>query len=35
MAVETLGEAHSYGWRVTARYVAGKQDGMHRHKERV
>jgi hypothetical protein len=33
MAVETLGEAFSYGWRVTARCAAGKQDGMHRHKE--
>jgi hypothetical protein len=31
--VETLGEAFSYGWRVTARCAAGKQDGMHRHKE--
>jgi hypothetical protein len=35
MAVETLGEALSYGWRVTARCAAGKQDGMHRHKECV
>jgi hypothetical protein len=33
MAVETLGEAFSYGWRVTARCAAGKQDGMHRHRE--
>jgi hypothetical protein len=33
--VETLGEALSYGWRVTARCAAGKQDGMHRHKECV
>jgi hypothetical protein len=33
MAVETLGEALSYGWRVTARCNAGKQDGMHRHPE--
>jgi hypothetical protein len=33
MAVETLGEALSYGWRVTARCAAGKQDGMHRHRE--
>jgi hypothetical protein len=32
MAVETLGEALSYG---TARCAAGKQDGMHRHKECV
>jgi hypothetical protein len=31
MPVETLGEALSYGWRVTARCAAGKQDGMHRH----
>ena len=35
MPVETLGEALSYGWRVTARCAAGKQDGMHRHKECV
>jgi hypothetical protein len=35
MAVEALGEALSYGWRVTARCAAGKQDGMHRHKECV
>ena len=33
MPVETLGEAHSYGWRVTARCAAGKQDGMKRHPE--
>jgi hypothetical protein len=32
--VETLGEAFSYGWRVTARCAAGKH-GMHRHKECV
>jgi hypothetical protein len=24
-----------YGWRVTARCAAGKQEGMHRHKECV
>ena len=30
---ETLGEALSYGWRVTARCAAGKQDAMHRHRE--
>jgi hypothetical protein len=35
MAVESLGEALSYGWRVTARCAAGKQEGMHRHKECV
>jgi hypothetical protein len=35
MAVETIGEALSYGWRLTARCAAGKQDGMHRHKECV
>src|SRR5438132_6344378 len=35
MAAETIGEALSYGWRVTARCAAGKQDGMHRHKECV
>jgi hypothetical protein len=35
MAIETLGEALSYGWRVTARCAAGKQDGMHRHRECV
>jgi hypothetical protein len=34
MAVETLGEAYSCGWRVTAR-AAGKQDGMNRHRECV
>jgi hypothetical protein len=28
MAVETLGEALSYGWRVRARYAYGKHDGM-------
>jgi hypothetical protein len=28
MAVETLGEALSYRWRVTARCAASKQDGM-------
>jgi hypothetical protein len=33
MAVETLGEAHSYGWRITVRCAAGKQDGMKRHRE--
>jgi hypothetical protein len=35
MPVETLGQAFSYGWRVTARCAAGKQDGMSRHKECV
>lgn len=35
MAVETVGQALSYGWRVTARCAAGKQDRMHRHKECV
>jgi hypothetical protein len=33
MPVETLGEALSYGWRVTV--AAGKQDGMHWHMECV
>jgi hypothetical protein len=33
MSVETLGEAHSYGWRITARCAAGKQNGMYRHPE--
>jgi hypothetical protein len=33
--VETLGDALSYGWRVTARCAAGNQDGLHRHKEYV
>ena len=28
MAIETLGEALSYGWRVTARCAHGKRDGM-------
>jgi hypothetical protein len=32
MPVESLGEALSYGWRVTARCAHGKQDGMHRHR---
>jgi hypothetical protein len=31
MPVESLGEALSYGWRVTARCAAGKQEGMTRH----
>jgi hypothetical protein len=35
MAVETLGEARAYGWRIIARCAAGKQDGMHRHRECV
>jgi hypothetical protein len=30
-----LGQAFSYGWRVTARCAAGKQDGISRHKECV
>jgi hypothetical protein len=33
--VETLGEASNRGWRLTARCAAGKQDGMHRHRECV
>jgi hypothetical protein len=33
MSVETLGEAHAYGWRITARCAGGKQNGMHRHPE--
>jgi hypothetical protein len=33
LPVETLGEALSYGWRITARCAAGKQDGMVRHPE--
>lgn len=28
MAVETLGQAFSLGWRVSARYVRGKRDTM-------
>jgi hypothetical protein len=35
MPVETLGDAHSAGWRVTVRCARGKQDGMHRHPECV
>jgi hypothetical protein len=27
MAVETIGEAHSLGWRVTARCVRSREDG--------
>ena len=33
MPVETLGEALSYGWHITARCAAGKQEGMKRHPE--
>src|ERR1700728_1265977 len=29
MAVETLGEAYSLGWRVTVRCVHGREDGAH------
>jgi hypothetical protein len=35
MAVETLGEALSYGWRVTARCAHGRRDGMKSIKECV
>jgi hypothetical protein len=35
MAIETLGEALSYGWRVTARCACGKRDGMKSVKECV
>jgi hypothetical protein len=28
MAVETIGEAHSYGWRIRARCAHGRRDGM-------
>jgi hypothetical protein len=28
MTVETLGEAHSLGWRIFARCALGKRDGM-------
>jgi len=28
MAVETIGEAHSYGWRIRARCAHGKRDAM-------
>src|SRR5712671_6234978 len=28
MAVETIGQAHSYGWRIRARCAHGKRDGM-------
>lgn len=28
MPVESLGEAHSYGWRIVARWAHGKRDGM-------
>lgn len=35
MVIETLGEAWNLGWRLTARCAAGKQDGMHRHRECV
>ena len=34
MAVETIGEAHSYGWRVVrARCAWGPRDGMKRKRE--
>jgi hypothetical protein len=29
MAVETIGEAYSLGWRVTARCAHGREDGAH------
>jgi hypothetical protein len=29
MAVETIGEAYSLGWRVTVRCVHGREDGAH------
>lgn len=29
MAIETLGEAFSLGWRVTMRCVHGREDGVH------
>ena len=35
MAIETLGEAWFYGWRVTARCAYGKRDGMKSIKECV
>jgi hypothetical protein len=35
MTVETIGEAYSSGWRLTARCARGNQDGMHRHRECV
>ena len=35
VAIETLGEAYSYGWRVTARCAHGKRDGMKSIKECV
>jgi hypothetical protein len=35
VAIETLGEALSYGWRVTARCAHGKRDGMKSIKECV
>jgi hypothetical protein len=33
--VETLGEARSYGWRITARCAWGPRDGMKRVRECV
>ena len=35
MAVETLGEAHDLGWRVTVRCAWGPRDGMKRVRECV
>jgi hypothetical protein len=35
VSIETLGEALSYGWRVTARCAHGKRDGMKSIKECV
>ena len=34
MAVETIGDAHSMGWRVIARCAHGREDGAHGHSNR-
>jgi hypothetical protein len=34
MTTDTLGEAYSLGWRVTARCVHGREDGTHRKSSR-
>jgi len=35
MAVETLGDAHSMGWRVIARCTHGREDGPRGHSNRA
>jgi hypothetical protein len=35
MAIETIGEAYDWGWRVTVRCAWGPRDGMKRRRECV